>query len=582
MHSSFFDLPRLFLLIAAGCLCAGHAEQHVPQLSVSAPPAVGASSGQRDPGAPADAISRWRDRRFGMFIHYGPVSMKGTEISWSRAGERRDFPQTITNGIPAADYDALYLQFNPARFNAREWVAIAKRAGMKYIVFTAKHHDGFVMFDSALTGYKITRSPFQRDLVAELSHACHEAGLALGFYYSPPDWHHPDFFTTNHARYVEYFHGQVRELLGNYGRVDELWFDGTGGTNSPEAWGNQALFPVIRAMQPQVVINKRCGGWGDFDTPEQTVGRFQDNYPWETCMTICNQWSWKPGDSMKSLKECVGVLVRCAGGDGNLLFNVGPMPSGEIEPRQAKRLREMGRWLARCGETIYSTRGGPYLPGAWAVSTYRDRTIYLHILDWPRGKSSIRIPSPGAKITSATLLTGGALRLKRTDRAIEISIPPRFRQEIDTIVALEVERPVAGLPLQTLDGRASVPVVASQASCFHPGDSEWVPAKAFDLDPASRWATPAGTHSAWIEADFGKPAEVAGLSMSEACGKRIEEFTVQAWVDGEWKAVAAGTTVGESFRVDFPSVRAQKLRISISRASEGPTLWEISFLTPSL
>ena len=131
MHSSFFDLPRLFLLIAAGCLCAGHAEQHVPQLSVSAPPAVGASSGQRDPGAPADAISRWRDRRFGMFIHYGPVSMKGTEISWSRAGERRDFPQTITNGIPAADYDALYLQFNPARFNARDWVAIAKRAGMK-------------------------------------------------------------------------------------------------------------------------------------------------------------------------------------------------------------------------------------------------------------------------------------------------------------------------------------------------------------------------------------------------------------------------------------------------------------------
>jgi alpha-L-fucosidase len=546
------------------------------------PQASAAAADQQESRAPAEALRRWQDRRFGMFIHYGPVSLKGAEISWSRAGERRDRQETITNGIPAAAYDQLYLQFNPTKFNAREWVAIAKRAGMKYIVFTTKHHDGFVMFDSQFTDYKITRSPFQRDLFGELAQACHEAGLSLGFYYSPPDWHHPDFFTTNHARYVEYLHSQVRELLTKYGQVDELWFDGTGGTNLPETWGNTELFPMIRALQPQVVMNKRCGGWGDFDTPEQTIGRFQDNCPWETCMTICNQWAWKPEDTMKSLKECVGVLVRCAGGDGNLLFNVGPMPTGEIEPRQAKRLRQMGQWLASCGEAVYATRGGPYLPSAWAVSTRKGHTIYLHVLDWPRGKSSIRIPAPGAKVTSATLLTGGALRLKRTDQAIEISIPPRFRQEIDTIVALQVDKPVAGLPLLTLDGRKSVPVIASSASCVHPGDSEWVAAKAFDGDPTSRWATPGGTHSAWIQADFAKPEEVAGLSMSEACGKRIEAFTVEAWVDGAWKAVAAGTTVGEALRLDFPRVRAQKMRISISQASEGPTLWEVNFLTPGL
>ena len=273
---------------------------------------------------------------------------------------------------------------------------------------------------------------------------------------------------------------------------------------------------MIRALQPRIVMTKRCGGWGDIDTPEQTIGRFQNNEPWETCMTICDQWAWKPGDKMKSLKKCVGVLVRCAGGDGNLLFNVGPMPTGEIESRQAKRLRQMGNWLARYGEAVYGTRGGPYLPSEWAVSTYKDRTIYLHILDWPRGKSSILIPTPGANISSAMLLTGGTLRLERKDRAIEISIPSRFRRDIDTIVALQVDRPVAGLPLRTLDGRMNVPVAASKASCFHPGDSEWVSGKAFDGDPTSRWATPTGTHSAWIEADFGKPEEVAGLSMSEA------------------------------------------------------------------
>jgi alpha-L-fucosidase len=550
--------------------------------SISVSQAEAAPASLEETQAPAEAMRRWQDRRFGMFIHYGPVSLMGTEISWSRAGERRDRQETITNGIPAAAYDALYLQFNPTKFNAREWVATAKRAGMKYIVFTTKHHDGFVMFDSALTDYKITRSPFQRDLVAELAQACHEAGLALGFYYSPPDWHHPDFFTTNHVRYVEYLHGQVRELLTKYGTVDTLWFDGTGGTNAPETWGNKELFPVIRALQPRVVMNKRCGGWGDFDTPEQTVGRFQNHCPWETCMTICNQWAWKPGDRMKSLKECLGVLVRCAGGDGNLLFNVGPMPTGEIEPRQAQRLHEMGSWLAWNGESVYGTRGGPYLPTAWAVSTRKGRTIYLHILDWPCGQGGIRIPTPGARISSATLLTGGALRLHRTDRAIEIDIPARFRQDIDTIVALQVEGPVADLPLLTLDGRRNVPVIASEASCFHPGDSEWVPGKAFDGDPASRWATPGGTHSAWIEADFGKPEDVTGLSMSEACGKRIEGFTVQASVNGEWKVVAAGTTVGEDFRVDFPTVRTHKMRISVTKASEGPTLWEISFLTPAL
>jgi alpha-L-fucosidase len=149
----------------------------------SVPNACAASTGQEEPRAPAEAISHWQDRRFGMFIHYGPVSLKGTEISWSRAGERCDRQETITNGIPAAAYDELYQQFNPTKFNAREWVAIAKRAGMKYIVFTAKHHDGFVMFDSEFTDYKITRSPFQRDLFAELAQACHEAGLSLGFYY---------------------------------------------------------------------------------------------------------------------------------------------------------------------------------------------------------------------------------------------------------------------------------------------------------------------------------------------------------------------------------------------------------------
>ncbi|HNR35944.1 MAG TPA: alpha-L-fucosidase, partial [Candidatus Hydrogenedentes bacterium] len=274
-----------------------------------------------------DRMQWWREARFGLFIHWGPVSLKGTEIGWSRGGERRG-----TGGapgqIPVEVYDNLYKEFNPVEFNAREWVEIAKQAGMKYLVFTTRHHDGFSMFDTALSDYKITNSPFKRDVVAELAQACHEAGLRLGFYYSPPDWHHPDYRTENHARFLEYLHGQVRELCTNYGRLDIFWFDGLGGT--VKDWDSEKLVAMIRRLQPDIIVNNRAGLPEDHDTPEQTVGTFQRSRPWETCMTIGDQWAWKPNDRVKSLKQCLDVLVRCAGGDGNLLFNVGPMPDGRI------------------------------------------------------------------------------------------------------------------------------------------------------------------------------------------------------------------------------------------------------------
>ena len=182
----------------------------------------------------------WRDARFGMFVHWGPVSLKGTEIGWSRGGERRG--RSGTGSIPVEVYDNLYKEFNPTEFDAGEWVEIAKAAGMKYIVFTSKHHDGFSMFDSKATDYKITspESPFGRDVVGELAKACHDGGLKIGFYYSPVDWYHPDYRTENHANYIKFMHNQVREICSNYGRIDIMWFDGLGGTS--EDWNSKPLF----------------------------------------------------------------------------------------------------------------------------------------------------------------------------------------------------------------------------------------------------------------------------------------------------------------------------------------------------
>jgi alpha-L-fucosidase len=384
----------------------------------------------------------WRDARFGLFIHWGPVSLKGTEIGWSRGGERRGRKDKTLGEIPVEEYDNLYKQFNPTKFDAREWVAVAKAAGMKYLVFTSKHHDGFCEFDSKLTTYTIMNSPFRRDVVGEIAKACHEAGLKVGWYYSPPDWHHPDYRTENHDRYIQYLHGQLRELCTNYGKIDIIWFDGLGG--SAKDWDSERLVRMIRELQPGVIINNRAGLPCDHDTPEQRIGKFQNDRAWESCITICRQWAWKPNDEMKSFKQCIQTLVQVVGGDGNLLFNVGPMPTGEIEPRQVERLKEMGVWLKKYGESIYGMRGGPFQPGKWGASTQKDSAIYVHILNWPG--ESITLPAIGQKIVKSSLLTGGTVTVKQSDDGITISVPASDRNDVDTIVVLELEGKTAVKP----------------------------------------------------------------------------------------------------------------------------------------
>lgn len=403
----------------------------------------------------ADRRQWWQAARFGLFIHWGPVSLVGTEIGWSRGGERRGLRFNLPPGpVPVEVYDNLYKEFNPVQFDATEWVQIAQEAGMRYMVFTSKHHDGFVNFDSALTDYKITspRSPFRRDIVGELASAAQAAQLPFGCYYSPPDWRHPDYRNENHDRYLDYFHGQVRELCSNYGELAVLWFDGLeeNFTNAEEVeryrdqeifasakiWGAEKLFQEIRQLQPNILINNRCGMRADFDTPEQMIGAFQTERAWESCITMGDQWAWKPNDNLKSLQQCLHTLIRVAGGDGNLLFNVGPMPDGRIEPRQVERLREMGAWLRQFGESIYGTRGGPFKPGPWGAATHTAQYIYLHILDWPT--AHLTLPPLAQSIVDSATLTGGQAMVAQTPQGITINLPPADRHPIDTIVRLTV------------------------------------------------------------------------------------------------------------------------------------------------
>ena len=516
-------------------------------------------------------IEAWREMKFGLFVHWGPVSLKGTEIGWSRGGERRG--RTGTGSIPVEVYDNLYKQFNPVKFDADEWVQVAKDAGMRYLVFTSKHHDGFSMFDSKVTDYKITNSPFKRDVVRELADACHKAGLKLGYYYSPVDWYHPDYRTETHAKYIKFMHAQLREICSNYGRIDIIWFDGLGG--SAQDWDSENLFKMIRQLQPHVIINNRAGLPADHDTPEQRIGKFQNDRPWETCMTICRQWAWKPDDQMKSLKQCIQTLVKTVGGDGNLLFNVGPMPDGRIEPRQVERLQEMGQWLEKYGRSIYGTRGGPFKPGAWGAGTYRGNSVYVHVLNWPAGK--LTLPGIPRRIVRSSVLTGGKVNVEQTAESIEISVPQQDRREIDTIVKLELNGPAGsiapvGMPSASLAFEKKV-----RASNVYRKSRNYNAAKAVDDDPATRWATDTDTKQAWLEVDLGGPTTFNQVKIAEEYD-RVQKFELQYKSGSQWKTFLRGTTIGNAYSKKFEPVTGRRVRLNILAATDGPTICEFQLM----
>lgn len=566
-------------------LLAGGALVHAAQ------PAEAMGIGETDAQREA-RMAWWREARFGMFIHWGPVSLKETEISWSRANSNPKCPNT--GAIPVEVYDNLYKQFNPTEFDARAWVALAREAGMKYMVLTAKHCDGFLLWDSKVDEHNIMRTPFRRDVCAELVRAAREADMRIGWYFSPMDWRDPDFRTERNAAFLRRMQGEVRELLTNYGPIDLLWFDHDGG----EAMYDQAnTYALVKQLQPRIVVNNRLdlsvgdsnrrmlSPFADYSTPEQVVGVYEDQVPWESCMTVSrrSQWSWGgPEDGVKSLETCLDMLIRCAGGDGNLLLNVGPTPTGRIAPEQADLLRRMGAWLAKHGDSIYGTRGGPFKPGRFGVSTRKDRTIYLHIRRWPR--EVLTFPAIPAKVVRSVALTGGRVAVTQSEDAIEISVPAADRQAIDTIVALELDRPACEIP--PVDVPETNPSLTggckAAASNVYQGDAQYGADKAVDGDMETRWACDSGIRSAWLEVDLGRPTAIGRAVVVQAYPElhRCRKYAIEYLQDGRWTACCQGEDLGATLDVSFAPVTAQRVRLNVTEATDGPTIWEFSLFPP--
>ncbi|HSV74294.1 MAG TPA: alpha-L-fucosidase [Chthonomonadales bacterium] len=407
----------------------------------------------------------WREARFGMFIHWGVYSVPAGTHQGRRIGGIGEWIMHHAR-IPCAEYQQYAKRFNPVRFDADAWVRLAKAAGMRYIVITAKHHDGFALFPSEASRWDIAdATPFGRDPLEELAAACRRHGIRLGFYYSQAqDWNHPGgaaagghWDPAQHGDMTEYIRRvaapQVRELLTSYGRIAVLWWDTPVDMTKERA---DLLLPLLR-LQPGIVHNNRLGGGysGDFQTPEQYVPA--TGYPgrdWETCMTMNDTWGYKSDDhNWKSTETLIRTLIDIASKGGNFLLNVGPTSEGLIPQPSVDRLRTVGAWMRTNGSAIYATSAGPFRRLAWGRCTQRRTarggTLFFHVWDWP-ADGRLLVPGLRCEVTSARVLaTRARVRTRQTEQGLELTLPATAPDPVSSTVVVEwrgmlhVEQPAA-------------------------------------------------------------------------------------------------------------------------------------------
>jgi alpha-L-fucosidase len=458
----------VWLLLGASAMAATVTNETAPSFSYSTQadtnnPAL--VEWQKEFGATHEArIKWWREARFGMFIHWGVYSVpagvwNGNEVK--SAGE-----WIMNRGrISVADYQKLPAQFNPTNFNAEAWVKLAKAAGMKYIVITAKHHDGFAMFHSQADPFNIyDATPFKRDPLAELAVACKREGIKLGFYYSQAqDWNHAGGAAasskTGQATVDERSHWdtaqedsmddyldkvavpQLKEILSNYGDVAELWFD-TPKEMTPER--AKKILPLLK-LQPNMVVNNRLDSkksTGDFQTPEQKIPTNALVGDWETCMTMNHTWGFKNDDhDWKSTETLIRNLVDITSKGGNFLLNVGPTSEGLIPEPSVERLKEIGAWMKVNGEAIYSTTASPLkLQPMWGRITQNGDTLYLHVFDWPKD-GMLSVAGLKNRVISATMLvTGDKLKTSSTAGGVAVFVPATAPDNISSTIVLKLNK----------------------------------------------------------------------------------------------------------------------------------------------
>ncbi|NVD73707.1 alpha-L-fucosidase [Duganella sp. BJB1802] len=446
----------LQLLAALACCVVAHAPQPAFGQAGLTDEQRSAAKSLADPGslAPelrlsAQDMAWWRDAKLGIFIHWGLYALPG-KGEWHMYNDK----------VPAAEYARLAQDFHPARFRPEGWAALARDAGARYMVMTARHHDGFAMFDSPSSygGYDAMRSAAHTDFIAGYVRAARAQGLKVGIYYSPMDWRFPGYFAPreladNAALMKRQAYGQVRELMANYGQIDVLWYDGGWlahqGSDADAAWFWQpeVLNKMVRGYQPKVVINPRSGWQGDFDTEEgdaPITGPVRAK-PWEKTFSLSlRAWGYTPGGGALAPERVIRLAVDAAIRNGNVLVNMSPDPDGDVPPDQVAALRAIGAWMGRNGASLQDTRPGPYQPvdGVYG-STVKGRDVYLHVLAWPGQR--LNLPPLAQRVIAATRMDGRKVLVEQSASGVSVEVPAGERDAVDTVIRLEMAAAVPSL-----------------------------------------------------------------------------------------------------------------------------------------
>lgn len=458
---------RLSPILAAMLLCCTPLMAVEPEL-------------QEAPVSQEDHMQWWREARFGMFIHWGVYAVPAGRWEGQVGGGEWIMEH---RHIPVSRYEPLAEQFTASEYDPKEWARIAREAGMKYIVITSKHHDGFALWDSKLSDWDVMRTPQKKDLLAPLAKATRDEGLRFGLYHSIMDWHHPDYTPRRQwndtakaepdfDRFREYLHGQVEEIITNY-QPDILWFDGEWEGTWTHEYGKE-LQDHVRKLKPDIIINNRVGKaregmagldkeglekLGDFGTPEQEIpSTGLEGVDWESCMTMNGTWGYMVDDvNWKSSRTLIRNLIECASKGGNYLLNVGPTAEGKIPDASVQRLRQIGKWMNANGEAIYGTTAGPFKRLPWGRATRKGDVIYLHVFDWP-ADGMLHVPIRNV-VAKAWLLDDEENPLVVTDageRGAIVNVPRTMPNEDATVIAVQIEGEPEALPMpsaaQNADG----------------------------------------------------------------------------------------------------------------------------------
>ena len=525
-----------------------------------------------------DKMDWWKEAKFGLFIHWGVYSVPAGVYD----GKDIDgIGEWIMNRgkIPTARYQAYAKQFNPVKYNPEAWVKMAKDAGMKYLVITSKHHDGFTLFETKASKWNIVEAtPYGKDLLKPLADACHKNGIRLGFYYSQAqDWNNVGgaasgghWDKAQDGSMDDYIDKvavpQVKEILSNYGQVDILWWDTPTDMTKERA---EKFLPVI-AKYPDLITNNRLGGGynGDTETPEQFVPA--TGFPgrnWETCMTMNDTWGYKSKDNnWKSTKVILQTLIDIVSKGGNYLLNVGPTSEGLVPQPSIERLAEVGKWMKINGEAIYGTTASPFSYLPWGRCTQKGNKLYLHVFDWPNdGKIALPVLN---KISRAYLLSDPkkTLKVEKSKSKNTITLVGNAPDKIASVVVVELDSAPEVLPLPS----AGKPATTSS-------EKEGTSAKnLFDGNPKNKWQPTADDKDKWVEVDLGEETAIGAFSVVEPWhpwenkGQKIE---IQYKSGEKWAVALAVTTSGSGHTASFPPVTSRYFRLKIVEAKD-PTINE--------